>query len=118
GRGGRGHDNLLLEVLVASRRVSPAGFAPSDDATATALTPAPLTFFGALPLTERTNDVWVQSLGGAGAADEAAVAELREVLRHGLRRALTGRAAADDGFIEDMAQEGILKALGGLTTFR
>ena len=50
--------------------------------------------------------------------DEAAVAELREALRRGLRRALTGRAAADDGFIEDMTQEGVLKVLGGLTTFR
>jgi RNA polymerase sigma-70 factor (ECF subfamily) len=71
-----------------------------------------------LPLTERTNEVWLQSLGGSRAADEAAVAELREVLRRGLRRALAGRAAADDGFIEDMAQEGVLKVLGGLATFR
>lgn len=69
-------------------------------------------------MTERTNEVWLQSLGGSGAADEAAVAELREILRRGLLRALTGRAAADDGFIEDMAQEGVLKVLGGLTTFR
>src|SRR5262249_47865512 len=30
---------------------------------------------------------------------------------------LTGRAAAE-GFIEDMTQEGVLKVLGGLTTFR
>ena len=67
-------------------------------------------------MTERTNEVWLQSLGGTG--DEAAVAELREVLRRGLRRALAGRAAADDGFIEDMAQEGVLKVLGGLATFR
>ena len=35
-----------------------------------------------------------------------AVTELREILRRGLCRALSGRAAADDGFIEDMAQEG------------
>jgi len=68
-------------------------------------------------VTERTNEDWLRSLGGTGAADEAAVAELREVLRRGLRRALAGRAA-DDGFIEDMAQEGVLKVLGGLTTFR
>jgi RNA polymerase sigma-70 factor (ECF subfamily) len=60
----------------------------------------------------------LRSLGGTGAIDDAAVAELREVLRRGLRRALTGRAAADDGFIEDMTQEGVLKVLGGLTTFR
>ncbi len=69
-------------------------------------------------MTERTNDDWVRALGGTGADDEAAVAELREVLRRGLRRALTGRAAADDGFIEDMTQEGVLKVLSGLTTFR
>ena len=69
-------------------------------------------------MTERTNEDWLRALGGMGAADEAAVAELREVLRRGLRRALTGRAAADDGFIEDMTQEGVLKVLGGLTTFR
>ena len=69
-------------------------------------------------MTERTNEDWLRSLGGMGAADEAAVAELREVLRRGLRRALAGRAAADDGFIEDMAQEGVLKVLGGLATFR
>ena len=69
-------------------------------------------------MTERTNEVWLQALRGTAADDETAVAELREVLRHGLRRALTGRAGADDGFIEDMAQEGVLKVLGGLATFR
>jgi RNA polymerase sigma-70 factor (ECF subfamily) len=69
-------------------------------------------------VTERTNEDWLRALGGAGADDEAAVFDLREVLRRGLRRALTGRAAADDGFIEDMTQEGVLKVLGGLTTFR
>ena len=69
-------------------------------------------------MTERTNEDWLRALGGTGTADEAAVAELREVLRRGLRRALTGRAGADDGFIEDMTQEGVLKVFGGLTTFR
>jgi len=69
-------------------------------------------------VTERTNEDWLRALGGTGAADEAAVAELREVLRRGLRRALTGRGAADDGLTEDVTQEGVLKVLGGLTTFR
>ena len=67
-------------------------------------------------MTERTNEDWLRSLGGT--AEDAAVAELREILRRGLRRALAGRAAADDGFIEDVTQEGILKVLGGLPTFR
>ena len=68
-------------------------------------------------MTEWTNEDWLRSLGGVN-ADEAAVAELREVLRRGLCRALAGRAAADDGFMEDMTQEGVLKVLGGLSTFR
>jgi RNA polymerase sigma-70 factor (ECF subfamily) len=71
-----------------------------------------------VPVTERTNEDWLRVLGETEADDGAAVAELREVLRRGLRRALSGRAAADDGFIEDMTQEGVLKVLGGLATFR
>jgi RNA polymerase sigma-70 factor (ECF subfamily) len=65
-------------------------------------------------VTERTNEDWSRSLSGT---DETAVADLREVLRRGLRRALTGRAS-DDELIADMAQEGILKVLSGLATFR
>lgn len=68
-------------------------------------------------MTERTNEDWLRALGGMGAIEDAVVAELREVLHRGLRRALAGRAAAE-GFIEDMTQEGILKVLGGLATFR
>jgi RNA polymerase sigma-70 factor (ECF subfamily) len=69
-------------------------------------------------VSERTNDDWLSSLGGMGGIDQAAVGELREILRRGLRRALSGRAAADDGFIEDMTQEGVLRVLAGVTTFR
>lgn len=67
-------------------------------------------------MTERTNEDWLRSLGGT--ADEAAVAELREILRRGLLRALAGGVAADIGFIEDATQEAVLKVLGGLATFR
>lgn len=67
-------------------------------------------------MTERTNEDWLRSLGGT--ADEAAVAELREILRRGLLRALAGGVATDFGFIEDATQEGVLKVLGGLATFR
>ena len=42
-------------------------------------------------MTERTNEDWLRSLGGMGAIEDAAVAELREVLRCGLRGALTGK---------------------------
>jgi hypothetical protein len=40
------------------------------------VTPALPTFFVALAVTERTNEDWLRSLAGTGAADEAAVAEL------------------------------------------
>jgi RNA polymerase sigma-70 factor (ECF subfamily) len=105
-----------LAILVAEAATPPPRFATSDDLAMTGLTPQGDSF-GALPVTERTNEDWLRALGGTGAG-ETALAELREVLRRGLRRALTGRAAADDGFIEDMTQEGVLKVLGGLTTFR
>ncbi|MBP3959915.1 sigma-70 family RNA polymerase sigma factor [Gemmata sp. G18] len=66
-------------------------------------------------MTERTNEDWLRTLG---TAEKQAVAELRETLRRGLLRALAGRAAADDGFIEDVTQEGVLRVLDGLATFR
>lgn len=68
-------------------------------------------------MTERTNEDWLRALDTIE-TNEPAVAELRQILRRGLRRALTSRATADDGFIEDMSQEGIMKVLGGLGTFR
>ncbi|MCC7424749.1 MAG: sigma-70 family RNA polymerase sigma factor [Planctomycetaceae bacterium] len=105
-------------AIVSGRRPPSPGLDLSDDAAASGLTLALPIFLGANPVTERTNEDWLRSLSEMAAVDDAAVADLREVLRRGLRRALSGRAAADDGFIEDMAQEGVLKVLSGLAMFR
>ncbi len=80
--------------------------------------PATPDFFGTFSVNERTNENWLDSLGSAGGVDEAALGELRDTLCRGLRRALSGRAAADEGFVEDMAQETVLKVLAGLSSFR
>ena len=49
--------------------------------------------------------------------NESAVAELREVLLRNLRRGLSGRPRADDSFLEDSAQESLLRVLDKLDQF-
>jgi RNA polymerase sigma-70 factor (ECF subfamily) len=66
---------------------------------------------------DRTNDVWIEELRPPGPRREAALADLRAGLLRGLRRALAGRAGADDAFLEDAAQESLLKVLDRLDTF-
>src|SRR4051812_5553472 len=61
---------------------------------------------------------WPGELRAGGPATEAAVADLRGVLLRGLRRALTGRAGADDALIEDLAQEATLRVLDRLDGYR
>jgi RNA polymerase sigma-70 factor (ECF subfamily) len=67
---------------------------------------------------ERTNEDWLRLLGGTGAEANAAVADLREVIRRGLRRTLAGRAGADDALIEDLTQDAVVKVLDRLPSFR
>jgi RNA polymerase sigma-70 factor (ECF subfamily) len=69
-------------------------------------------------VTGRTNDEWLESLARAGPARDGAVAELREVLRRGLGKALRGHPGADDAFLEDITQDAVLKVLDGLPSFR
>jgi RNA polymerase sigma-70 factor (ECF subfamily) len=66
----------------------------------------------------RTNEAWIEDLRTVGARQSDALAELRGVLMAGLRRALRGRAAADDALIEDVAQEALVKTLDSLDTFQ
>lgn len=63
-----------------------------------------------------SNDDWTAAL--AGAPDEAALAELRSRMLGGLRRAFRGSSRVDDGFLEDVVQEAMMKVLDGLHTFR
>lgn len=66
---------------------------------------------------ERTNEQWMADLGGAG-RDEA-VSDLRGVLVRGLRASVgSRRRGVSDAAIEDFAQEGLIKVLQNLDSFR
>lgn len=66
---------------------------------------------------DRTNAEWIDQLGCPGSRREAALADLRAQILRGLRGALGGRAGVDDGFLEDIAQESLLRVLDRLSTF-
>lgn len=61
------------------------------------------------------NDAWVEDLAQR---NESALADLREVLVRNLRRGLSGRPRADDSFLEDCAQESLLRILDKLDQFQ
>ena len=61
---------------------------------------------------------WIGELSAGGPTADAALADLRVVLLRGLRRALSGRAGADDALVEDLAQEATLRVLGRLDSYR
>ncbi|WP_437725626.1 sigma-70 family RNA polymerase sigma factor [Sorangium sp. So ce861] len=69
-------------------------------------------------MSERTNEEWLRLLREPEAQASAAVAELRHVVRGGLRRALAGRAGVGDALIDDLSQDATLKVLGALDSFR
>ncbi len=65
---------------------------------------------------DRTNEEWLEDLRGPH-RDEA-LAELRAILTHGLRHALSSRSRVRDEDIEDFVQEALLRILNALDTFR
>lgn len=66
---------------------------------------------------QRTNEQWIAELSGER-RDEA-LEDLRKVLERGLKAALAGRIAADlDVTVEDFVQEGLIKILKSLDSFR
>ncbi|WP_437675239.1 sigma-70 family RNA polymerase sigma factor [Sorangium sp. So ce131] len=69
-------------------------------------------------MSERTNEEWLRLLREPGAQANAAVAELRRVVRGGLQRALAGRSGVGDAVLDDLAQDATLKVLGALDSFR
>ena len=70
---------------------------------------------------ERTNEQWLALLSEPGAEREAALAELREILRRGLHRGLLGRVDTNAPEFhtqaEDFVQEALLKILDNLESF-
>ncbi len=65
----------------------------------------------------RSNESWLSDLAGEGARRDAALTELREILLRGLRRALSTNARADDAFLEDVAQDSLLRILDRRSQF-
>jgi RNA polymerase sigma-70 factor, ECF subfamily len=65
-----------------------------------------------LPLA-RTNEEWIEQLSSG---DALAIQELRDFLKRGLLAGL--RRKIGDEHAEDFAQEGVLKVLSGLTSYR
>jgi RNA polymerase sigma-70 factor (ECF subfamily) len=70
---------------------------------------------------DRDNAAWLQDLGTPGAAREAALADLRQLLMRSLPRGLTNWLPRDhpdfETLLEDSIQEGLLRVLDALETF-
>ncbi|HNB53729.1 MAG TPA: sigma-70 family RNA polymerase sigma factor [Anaerolineales bacterium] len=68
-------------------------------------------------MTDRTNEQWLAELRGP--EQPQALADLRELLLRGLRAALGNRIQRDlDHVMEDFVQDGIIKIMDNLDTFR
>ena len=65
----------------------------------------------------RSNEAWLADLQSGGSIQQAALMDLRRALIRGLRRALASYSGADDAFLEDAAQESLLRILDRLTQF-
>jgi RNA polymerase sigma-70 factor (ECF subfamily) len=66
---------------------------------------------------DRSNQEWLTALRGPDR--DGALGELRAILVRGLRFALAGRVPGDlDAFVEDIAQDALLRILQGLDGFR
>ena len=61
------------------------------------------------------HDDWVERLTSAGDGKDAALAELRLILVRGLRRSAS--AGGDEAFVQDTAQEALLRILNSLQSF-
>ncbi len=72
-------------------------------------------------MTTRTNKEWLSDLKNNGAAREAALADLREIVQHGLPYALSRWLSPDDPLfpplVEEVTQETLLRVLDQLNTF-
>jgi RNA polymerase sigma-70 factor (ECF subfamily) len=66
---------------------------------------------------DRDNATWLTHLDGKSPDQQAALADLRDALLRGLRRALSHRPPADDAFLEDVVQDAVLRVLDRLPRF-
>ncbi|MEM7052072.1 MAG: RNA polymerase sigma factor [Acidobacteriota bacterium] len=67
---------------------------------------------------ERDDASWIDHLASPGSSQDAALLDLRKILRRGLDGALGRRLSQREAFIEDVVQEASMKVLGSLETFQ
>ena len=67
---------------------------------------------------DRTNEDWLNELSNGEPERGAAAADLREILRRGLNKAVGHRPGVDVHRIEDFAQEAVLTVIARLSSFR
>lgn len=72
-------------------------------------------------MTNRTNELWISDLRTAGPQRDAALAELREVVQHGLPYALSRWVSPDDPLfaplVEEVTQDTLIRVLEQLKSF-
>ncbi len=66
---------------------------------------------------DRNNETWLAQLSGEGPDRETALADLRDALLRGLRGALRKWSIADEAFVEDSAQDSLIRILHRLPQF-
>ncbi|MGD9657001.1 MAG: RNA polymerase sigma factor [Methylocystis sp.] len=66
---------------------------------------------------DRNNETWLAQLGGDGPNREAALADLRDALLRGLRRALRKWSITDEAFLEDSVQDSLIRILDRRSQF-
>src|SRR5512139_1407813 len=73
------------------------------------------------PMTERTNEMWLADLQTEGAARDAALADLRAVIQHGLPYGLSRWVSPDDplfaALVEEVTQDTLIRVLEQLGSF-
>ncbi len=69
-------------------------------------------------MVERSNEEWITALSQAGPQHDAALEDLRALLVRGLGYALGDRSNIRESDLKDFAQDGLLRILDGLHTFR
>jgi len=65
----------------------------------------------------RDNATWIADIGGGESRQQTALADLRSILMHSLRRALAQWGPADEAFLEDVMQETLVRILEKLGQF-
>ena len=65
----------------------------------------------------RDHAAWLRELGASDHRQANALVDLQRILLRGLARSFGGNGSVDDGFLEDVVQDAIVKLLANLDSF-